>query len=370
MKFKVQQAAFYSALQSAGSAVPNKSTLQVLNNFLLRLEGNVLEVAATDMDLGIRLRLEVEGLRNGAVVVNARRMLDLVKALSDQHIEISVDDYLVRFSWRNKGQANLAGFDAADFPDFPVIEGESFTITKDVLAFLAEKTVFAISTDSTRQNLAGVYLDHKEDKLCGVATDGHRLGRAFLDIKVPKFEPGIIVPPKAISHITRSVKDDANIEVRFSESYILFAVDHIQVVSKLIEGPYPRYEGVIPKSFEREVQVNRAEFMEVLRHVSAVANQRTRQIRLHLDGNQAEVSASDPNIGGDCRESLAVNHTGEGVFDIGFNGHYLQEILNLCACEEVLLQMNSPVGACIVRPVGEGLDFYFLIMPLRLADEG
>lgn len=248
-------------------------------------------------------------------------------------------------------------------------EGQAFSLNRAELAFLADKTLFAVSSDSTRLTLNGVFLETRDQRLQLVATDGHRMGKAFIEQESLVLNKGIIIPPKAITHVLRAVSDDSTIEVRVDDSHILFSGETIQVVSKLIEGPYPKYESVIPVQFERKVQANRSEFIDVIRHVSAIANQRTRQIRMQLDGGTLEVSASDPNSGGECRESFTVTHEGNGAFTIGFNGQYLAEVLSMCPSEEVVLKMNSPVGACVIEPVGEGLDFFFLLMPLRLVDD-
>lgn len=373
MKFKVAKSAFQDALQSAISAIPNKSTLQILNNFAFRLEGTLLEVTATDLDLGIRVKVEVEGERDGAVVVNARKLFDLIKNLvspSISTIDFEVQDYLTTIRWSEHGKANITGFDASDFPPFPELEdAENLVVSGTELAFLADKTLFAVSTDTTRLTLNGVFLESNEKGISIVSTDGHRLGKANLEQENPtSIKNGVIVPPKAVQHVLRSVSNDSNIEVSVSDSYIMFNSDSIQVISKLIEGPYPKYENVIPKNFERVIQANTLELLNKIRSVMPMANPRTRLIRFQVDGNTLDLSASDSNIGGDSFESLAVNHEGEGSFSIGFNGQFISEILSMCKTEEVFLKMNNPVGACIVEPIGEGLNFFFLLMPLRLIE--
>ena len=375
MKFQAPKAALQTALQTALSAVPNRATLQILNNFAMRLEGNFLEVSATDLDLGIRVRIEVQGERDGAVVINAHKFFDQIKSLVDPAvttISVDVQDYLVTIRWSDKGKATITGFDASDFPPFhEVSEGDAFELSKAELAFLADKTLFAVSTDTTRPTLSGVFLESKESKLTMVATDGHRLGKAFLaqETATP-LSKGVIIPPKAIQNILRNSKNEATVEAHISATHVLFASDNVQVISKLIEGPYPKYENVIPQKFERTVQVHTTEFQNKLRSVLIMANARTRQIQLQLSGNEMELIAKDQSYGGESTEALAVTHTGEGTFSIGFNGQYLSEILGMCPSDEVILKMNSPVGACIIEPVGEGLDFAFLLMPLRLVEEG
>lgn len=371
MKFEIKKSVLQEALQTAITAIPNKSTLQILNNYSLRLEGNILEICATDLNLGIRTKIEVNGERDGEVVVNARKFSELVKALVDPSIEnisIDVQDYLTKIKWSERGQASIMGFDASDFPPFPEVEGNSITFAACELAFLVERTAFAVSNDSTRLNLNGVYLEATDGKISMVATDGHRMGRASIEQEGVALPNGIIVQPKVLQQILRMAKNDDQIEVRTTETHILLSTGSTQIISKLYDGPYPNYRAVIPQSFERTVQANTTELQNKVRSILPMANPRTHQIRFQLDGNMAEISATDPDVGGESREALAVTHNGEGSFSIGFDGRYISEILGMCKSEEVLLKMNNPIGAVIIEPVGEGLNFSFLLMPLRLTD--
>ena len=373
MKFTIQKNVLQDALQAAISAVPNKSTIQILNNFSLRLEGNFLEVSATDLDLGIRVKVEVQGERDGAVVINARKLFDQVKSLVDPsitNITFDAQDYLVKIQWSERGKASIIGFDANDFPPFPEIEnGETLNIAASELAFLAEKTLFATSTDSTRLSLNGVFLEAKDGKISMVATDGHRLGRAAIDQEGAELSNGVIIPHKALQYILHMAKGDSTVEVRTSATHILFNTGSIQVISKLYEGPYPSYRSVIPQQFERTAQANTTEFQNKIRSVISMANARTHKVRLQIDGNTMELSASDPDVGGDSREALAVTHNGEGSFSIGFDGRYITEIFGMCKSEETIMKMNNPIGACIIEPVGDDMGFSFLLMPTHLTDE-
>ncbi|MCQ2102608.1 MAG: DNA polymerase III subunit beta [Fibrobacter sp.] len=371
MKFEIKKSDLQEALQTAITAIPNKSTLQILNNYSLRLEGNVLELCATDLNIGIRSKIEVSGERDGEVLIHARKFSELIKALSDasiDNISIDVQDYLTRIKWSERGQASIMGFDAGDFPPFPEVEGASLSLAASELAFLVEKTIFATSNDSTRMNLNGVFLEAGDNKVSMVATDGHRMGRASIDQEGASLPSGVIVQPKVLQQILRIAKSDDIIEIRTTETHILFSTGSTQIISKLYEGPYPNYRTVIPQNFERTVQANGAELQGKVRSILPMANPRTHQIRLHMNGNMMELSATDPDVGGECREAIAITHNGEGNFSMGFDGRYFSEILGMCKSEEVILKMNSPLGACIIEPVGEGQNFSFLLMPLRLAD--
>lgn len=371
MKFEIKKSDLQEALQTAITAIPNKSTLQILNNYSLRLEGNILEICATDLNLGIRTKIEVNGERDGEVVINARKFSELVKALVDPSIEnisIDVQDYLARIKWSERGQASIMGFDASDFPPFPEVEGTRLTFAASELAFLVEKTAFATSNDSTRMNLNGVFFEANDGVVSMVATDGHRMGRASIEQEGATLPNGVIIQPKVLQQILRMAKSDDQIEVCTTETHILLCTGSTQIISKLYEGPYPNYRAVIPQNFERTVQANTVELQNKVRSILPMANPRTHQIRLQIDGNMMELSATDPDVGGESREALAVTHNGEGSFSIGFDGRYFSEILGMCKSEEVILKMNNPIGACIVEPVGEGLNFSFLLMPLRLTD--
>ncbi len=376
MKFQIQKAVLQEVLSSVISAVPNKATFQILNNFALRLEGNYLEVSATDLDLGIKVTEEVQGERDGAIIVNAKRLSEQIKNLVDPSIStisFDVQDFLTTIRWSERGKATITGFDASEFPPFPEVEdGTILHVSAAELKFLMDKTLFAVSTDSTRLALNGVFFEARDGKISMVATDGHRLGRAHIDQpegSAVTLDHGVIIPPKVLQHVSRNISDDADVEIRISQTHVLFLSENVQVISKLIEGPYPKYENVIPANFDRTVQARTMELLNKIRCVISMANARTRQIRLQVEDSSLELSASDPEVGGFSNEELAVAHEGEGSFSIGFNGTFLSEILGMCKTEEVKLKMTTPTGACIIEPVGEGQNFSFLLMPLRLLDD-
>lgn len=369
MKFQIEKNLFSDALSTAAHAVPNKSTLQILNNFLIHLEGNMLEISATDMDLGVNLNLEVNGLENGKVVVNAKKLQEVVKSLPNMPLSFTVEDYQVTIQ-SGSFVANLTGFDAMEFPALPTVSANtSLNISSSELSFLAEKTLFAVSNDITRMALNGVYLEHPEDRVSLIATDGHRLGKAEIELSGAAWDQGVIIPPKPLSFALRAVKPDTDLEVSMNDSHLCISTDNMQVFSKLIEGPYPKYQSVIPQQFEKTAIAPRDEFIAVVNRVATMANARTRQIKLSFNSGSAEVSTRNQDIGGKSQENVSLQYEGESGFPISFNASFLSDILKMCPSDEVKFKMNTSVGACVIEPIGEGLDFFFLIMPLRLTEE-
>ena len=370
MKFKVEQSAFLNSLQMALQAVPSKSTLQILNNFLLQLEGNVLEVTATDLDMGIQVRLEVEGVTDGSVVVNARKLFEMVKEQGNVPIEFGVDNYVVHIV-AGRFSASMSGNDPMEFPHLEEVNSEdSISLSASELNFLAENTLFAVSNDSTRPSLGGVYCENEEGKLVFVATDGHRLGKAFIEYQGGNVGGNAIIPPKTLSNVMRFVSSDAQVDITLGSRHISFTSDRLKVVSKLIEGPYPKYQNVIPSSFEKEVVIAREESLSVIRRVATMANQKNRQIKLEFAADKVEITADNQELGSSCKEPLGAQYQGEEGFKIAFNANFLLEILKMCPSDQIKISMNSPLGACVISPIGEGQDFYFLLMPLRFYEEG
>ncbi|MCQ2098231.1 MAG: DNA polymerase III subunit beta [Fibrobacter sp.] len=370
MKFQVKNSALQEVLQTAITAVPNKSTLPILNNFSLRLEGNTLEICATDLNLGVRTKLEVQGERDGEAVINARKFSDIFKALdsSIETISVDVQDYLAKIKWSERGQASIRSFDADEFPPLPEVEGTTLSFAPSELAFLVEKTAFAVSNDSTRQNLNGIFLEAVDGTVSMVATDGHRMGRASIEQEGTTLPKGIIIQSKILQQVLRIAKSNAAIEVCANDTFIIFNTGATQIISKLYEGPYPNYRAVIPQNFERTVQANTAELQSKVRSILPMATDMSHRIRFQMDGNVMELSATDPDVGGECRDAMAITHSGEGSFSIGLNGQYLAEILKMCNSEELVIKMNNPIGACVIEPVCEDLRYSFLLMPLRLTE--
>lgn len=369
MKFEIEKGVFSEALSTAAHAVPNKSTLQILNNFLIHLEGNVLEISATDMDLGVNLKLEVNGLEDGKVVVNAKKLQEVIKNLANMPLTFTVEDYQVSIQ-SGSYAANLTGFDAMEFPSLPTLSAtQTFGISSSELSFLSEKTLFAVSNDITRMALNGVYLEHAENKISLIATDGHRLGKAEIELEGPSWETGIIIPPKPLSFALRAVKPDTELEIAINDSHICISTDTLQIFSKLIEGPYPKYQSVIPQQFEKTAIAPREDLIAVVNRVATMANARTRQIKVSFQSGSAEISTRNQDIGGKSQENVSLQYEGEPNFPISFNASFLSDILKMCPSDQVVFKMNTSVGACVIEPQGEGLDFFFLIMPLRLTEE-
>lgn len=373
MKFEASKSVFLDALQMAYNAIPSKTTLQVLYNFLFRLEGNNLEVRATDLDMTIVLKLQVEGHANGEIVINARKLLEVVKELPEFPVVISIDEYLVTIKSESGFHCNLTGFDASEYPELPNLENpKPFHVPLKDFRFLHEKTSFAVSSDYSRMSLTGIHFEAKEGQLLMVATDGHRLGKAWTAVSGLPAHAGVILPSKSLSQVLRLAEDPEQlIQVEIGPANAKFSTETVTIFTKLIEGPYPNYENVIPKDFSKKMQVNREHLSSVLRRVATMANSKTKLVVFSFQNRSLTLSAKNQDLGGDSEESLPMEYTGDEV-EVGINASYLNEELRLIPAEEVTLKFNNNLGAIKVEaaPASDGsatnTNFFFIVMPLRI----
>lgn len=367
MKFEAPKAVFLDALQMAVSAIPNKTTLQILYNLLLKLEGGTLEIRATDLDMTIVMRLTVEGHEDGEIVINARKLLEVVKELPDFPVLLSVDDYMVTIKSESGFQCNLTGFDAGEYPSLPDLgQARAFQLPLKELRFLSEKTAFAVSGDYSRMALTGIYTEFKKGSLQMVATDGHRLGKSWSAIKDLPEQAGVILPPKALGQVLHMSEDpDYLVNVEIGPANARFSTETISITTKLIEGPYPNYENVIPKDFSKRMKANREHLGAVIRRVATMANAKTRLVVFGFGDRNLTLSAKNQDLGGDSEESVPVEYSGDPA-EVGINAQYVQEVFRLIHTEEVQFKFNNPLGAIIVEPVMENPNYFFIVMPLRI----
>ncbi len=370
MKFEVQKSIFLDALQMANSAIPSKSTLQILYNLLLRLNGGVLEIVASDLDLTIAQKLQVEGHQDGQIVLNAKKLLEVVKELPDFPVIIAVDDYVATIKSEGGFQCNLTGFDAAEYPLLPEIEQEqNLELSLKDIKFLTEKTTFAVSTDYTRANLTGVYWEFKDGVTQMVSTDGHKFGKAKIMLPGNTVAAGVILPPKVLNQVLRMADDETQvIQIKIGEANVRFSTDTIDIYTKLIDGPYPSLDAVIPKDFSKKMKANREHLASVIRRVATMSNSKTRMVIFDFKAGQLTLSARNQDLGGDSEESIPVEYTGDAI-EVGINANYVLEEFRLIHTEEVWFKFNGPLGAIVIEPVIDQANYFFIVMPLRVLKE-
>ncbi|MFN0150104.1 MAG: DNA polymerase III subunit beta [bacterium] len=369
MILTVDQGALARGLETVRSVVPQKSTLPILANILLRAEGSVLSLAVTDLDTTVVTRIEADVKEPGGVTVHARRFGDLVKDLSRDPVTLEVKNAIVHLTCA-KTRARFPGTSVDEFPKLPEIAaGSDFEIDSARFRRAVKKTSFCVSRDETRPVLTGLLWRFTKSETIVVGTDGYRLARTGWKSVGIKASHDLLLSPRPLGHVAGLLRDDDQpVKVVFDDNHALFQFGGTDVYTRLIEGTFPKYEQVIPKESPKRVVVEREAIMTAVRRASHVSDTLSRQLQLSLSSGRMTVKAESAEEG-EVRDEIAVEYDGESL-DIGFNGAFLMEILKAMDGERVVFRLASPVTAGLVEPEGEtdGESHLCLLMPLRLTE--
>jgi DNA polymerase-3 subunit beta len=353
------------------SIVEKRNSMPILANALLTAsKGGKLEIAATDLDIGIRGIHPAEVKKPGALTVSARKLFEIIRELPEEviHLTANPNSYLELKCARSR--FTLAGTAAEEFPTLPALSpGTMGRLQAAVLSSMIERTVYAASTDETRYNLNGVYFELLEDgaRLRMVATDGHRLAIAerAVGAEAAGLASGVILPRKALAELKKLVdEEDADeIELGFEGNSALARKGDVTLVMRLVEGEFPNYRQVLPKGNRHKVAVASDALASAVRRASLVSIERSRAIRVELAPGVLRISSTNPDLG-DALEELDVDYQGDELA-IGFNARYLIDCLAAFKSKEVELALEDELAPALVRPIEDG-DSLAVVMPMRL----
>ncbi len=369
MKFSVNSNELQRALNKISGVVPSKSTLPILENFLLTLSKNTLHAVATDLEISMSATVDVRGTEDGSLAVPARRVMDTIRALPDTQIVFHADQASNKVKMiTESGEYNLVGESSKDFPATPEFKAENeIAMDGAVLSGLINRTIFSVSTDELRPAMTGVLLQLRATELRAVATDGHRLVRVvYSSFKDANPEKDIIIPSKAFMLVSKMTEDETCV-ISVSSTHARFAFKNVTLTSRLIGENYPNYETVIPLDNEKKMIVNRHALLAAVRRVSLYSNSSTHQVRFSMRKNELRLAAEDVDFGGEAKERINCTFEADDL-EIGFNAHYVVDILSHIESDDVLFKFSSPVRAAIVMPTvkRENEEILMLVMPMRL----
>ena len=370
MKFSLLKSKLTESLQTVLQVVPTKSTLPVLTNVLLEALDNKLKISATDLDISITNSIDCDVAKKGAVALPARILFEIIKELPESQITVESTNSRIEIKIPN-GSYKIATVSPDDFPKLPAVNTKKeIRISQKALVAMIRKTSFACSTDETRPALNGVLWQTKGDKMQMVATDGHRMARmAMENTKLKGVSDDIIIPPKVLNLIPKFAESQSQeIGVIFGDNNIIFNLGDTVLTSRLIEGPYPNFEQVIPAASDKKLVVSKDDLTGAVRRVSILSNALTHQVKFGFQKSNLTLSTNNADVGGEGKELIECDFDGEPL-EIGYNATYVSEILGKIDAQEVIFELSSAVAAGVIySPEIPKEDFLCLIMPLRLAD--
>jgi len=365
MRITCSKAELTRALSLVGRAVSTRATVQVLGGVLVRAGDGQVELAATDMELSLRLSVDCQVEGEGVVVAPGRLLIELARLLPESEVVLEHNpDRGVLEVTCGPASYKLNTYSAEDFPKLPDVEAaETFTVERAALLETVSRVARAASRDESRPVLTGILVRFEGGKLVMAATDSYRLSVKETELSGGQSsELEAIVPARALTELGRVAQDSAELQVGVQENHAVFGAGDVWLTTRRIDGQFPNYKQLIPETFEHEVRLPREEFLEVVRRASVMA-QRNSPLRLSFAEGEVTVSAQTQDVG-EVKETLPVPFAGEPL-EIGFNPEFLRDGLESVEADEVALQLISSLRPGLIRSPEE--NFAYLIMPIRLA---
>jgi DNA polymerase-3 subunit beta len=368
MKFSILKSKLFDSVQKALNVVPGKTPLPTLSNFLIEVEETKLKISATDLDISITTSIPIKSTKKGSLTIPARTFADIIREAPETEIEINITDERLEMKI-DRGTYKISGTSSEEYPKIPSAQvAKEINVPGETIVRMIKKVGFAVSTDETRPALNGILWQSSGDMMCMVATDGHRLAKISIqNTKLKGLHKDIIIPPKALNLLVKLYQGGKELGVIFGENNIIFNLGDVILSSRLIEGPYPDYEQVIPKDNDKKLITNKELLSSLVRRVSVLSNTLTHQIRFSLKKDSLELSATNAEVGGEAVETLPCNYKNE-IMEIGYNASYILDILKQIDGDEVIFELATPVSAGMVRSASKEKteEYICLIMPLRL----
>jgi len=370
MRFTISREKLQEGLAAVAASIPAKTTLPVLANILVEATDRGIRLSGTDLDIAVSTEVTADVEAPGAITIPAKKLSEIARELPPAPVRIAAAGEQRITLDCGKSHFKILGLPKDEFPSFPAVRfNESWRIRSGDLQKLISHTSFAVSNEESRPILNGVLWELRPEMMRMVATNGHRLAKMELPVKssgAPSSD--LIVPPKALEQVRRLFPADEELEIARGENHLGFRSPFTAVFTRLIEGPYPPYEQVIPKDNNRIAVADKAALVSALKRMSVIASDQTHRIRMSFNAALLRFSVQTPDLG-EAQDELPIRFTGDPL-DIGFNANYLLEVLRYIPTDEVKLTFKAPERAATVEPEAwsDPASYLCLVMPLRLLD--
>ncbi len=365
MKINIKREEFLKSLTDIQYVVDKKSSIAVLNHFLLRAYKDRSLIIATDLETAIKEPINLEILEEGQYCIPGKKLLEIAKELeNDISIEI-IEEGWVRIR-SGKTNFRLTCLSADDFPKWPEIEARnSFNLSQKDLLDMISKTIYAAGEADTRYVLNSLLFNIKQGGIMNVVgTDGHRLAMYTKKIEFDNSEEiKLIVSRKSVAEVRRALTGEGDIQMCIEKNHLLFKIGDKEVLGRLVDGSFPNYENVIPVANDRLLTVQREGIAKCLRMASIIGKEKTNIVVFDIGPSSMTVSASNPEIG-EFKDELPVKFTGEPI-RIAFSARLLLESINVIESENVLIKMKEPLTPVLIVSDRED-EYRSVVMPVRL----
>jgi len=378
MKITVLQEHLAKGLGLVSKAVANKTTLPVLNNILLETENGRLKLGATNLEMGITTWIDCQVEEEGATTIPAKLLNDFISSLPNERIDMIGDERSHNLSMKcDRFEANIKGLDAAEFPVIPQVGNQPVvaTIKASVLHGALTQLVFVAATDDTRPVLTGVQIELDSGKLKMVAADGFRLATLNVEADCKVIErTSIIVPGRALAELGRILPggdEVVDIIVTANKSQVIFHTERVDLVSRLIDGPYPNISQIIPVKYDTRMVVDTAIFLKAMKIASYFARASSSIVKMKIEPGSGDgltpgrvtISANAAEVGDNVSRLETIIEGAGG--QIAFNAEYIIDVLSIIDTPQVALEVQAHTNPGVFKPIGSS-DYTHVIMPMHL----
>lgn len=367
MRFSLQREVFLKPLAQVVNVVERRQTLPVLANLLVQVQGGLLSLTGTDLEVEMISRVAVDDAQDGETTIPARKLFEIVRALPDgSRVTVSQSGEKVTVQ-AGRSRFTLATLSAGDFPSLDDVEAtERVQVPEAALKELIERTAFAMAQQDVRYYLNGLLFDLRESGLRCVATDGHRLAlyESGLEGTGAATKRQLIVPRKGVTELQRLLEGgDRILELEMGRGHLRVKRDDVTFTSKLIDGRFPDYEAVVPIGADKEVRIDRDVLRAALQRAAILSNEKYRGVRMEVSPGQLKISAHNPEQE-EAQEEVEAD-TKVDDLAVGFNVGYVLDALGALKDEVVVLQLRDANSSALLREASNERCRH-VIMPLRL----
>lgn len=369
MKVICDRSALSDAVNIVGSVVAARSPSPVLLCVKLTASNGMLTLAATDLEVGLRLGVDqVDVQEEGETLIPVDKLSQIVRASDDSTLTLESKDHAIEIR-SSDAHFKVFGFDPAEAPSIRDFEGTTVDceIEGGILKTLITRTIFAAAAEHSRYAINGVLFDREGRKLRLVATDGRRLAVARGTCHTGEGNCKTIIPAKALMLLSKLIDDPSTpVKIALDENQVLFNVgegpDSAVLTSNLVEGAFPPFEDVIPKDQDKKVTFDPGALASAIRRAALLTNEESKGVRLNFHDNMLTLTSRAPEMGEAEVQLELKNYSGDPV-EIGFNPSYITDALKVVGTSEVIIELKAPNKPGVLKI---GNEFTYVIMPVNL----
>jgi len=374
MELTIQKQSLLDGLQLVQGIIEKRSSMPILSNVLIETYNDGIQIIATDLQVGIRLKCAAKIINAGGISIFARKFYEIIREFPDEEIYIKLKENNKLFISCKGSQFTISGLPSIDYPPLPETElSQTITLEGTLLRDLIQKTIISVSMDEGRYNLSGIYFEYiqKEGKniLRMVSTDGHRL--TLMDKEIEPlgegvFPKGVLLPRKAVTEILKILEKPGPVQIGFKDTFGVFQKEETLIIMRLLESNFPDYNLVLPKKKDKIVSIPKDDLMNTMKRMGVLSTDKYKGVKFSLTKGNLEILSVNPEIG-EAKESLPLDYKGLNLV-VGFNARFFIDALQVMESETITLEFNESVSPAILRGEKEP-GFLALIMPMKLMEE-